>query len=506
MRPVAAQAADRLSAAVDIARRHPGRVLAAVLVGHLVVWTFLPMLLSANLQLDLVEGLALGKEWQIGYWKHPPLPWWVTDLIYRVTGDVRAVYALGPLAAIVCMLGVYALARDMVGPAQALIPVLALEGIHYYNISAVKFAHDQMQLPVWAWGGFFLYRALTRGSALYWLAAGAMVALAFWTKYSAVVFGLSLGLFLLVDPRARASWRTPGPYLMALAFAVVVAPHALWLIENYRDSPLVYAEGRSLQHRYGFIVTPLRWIGGQLAFVAPALLLIALAYGPRPAVVPADEKAAFDRRYATMLAFGPFVLVTLAFVLSGRSPVLLWGYPLWSFLPLAATVWLGPVTDGERLKSFAAGWLVIFVTLPLIYALAPVVEAQFRNRQQAIHFPGREAAEHMTRAWREKTSTPLTYVTGEEFVANNVAVYSPDRPHVIVEGRFTRAPWVDAADARRKGILVVWTAGLEHPILMPLWARTFGFKVSDATTVEFKSHSPRGTPVRLRYVVIPPQP
>jgi hypothetical protein len=41
---------------------------------------------------------------------------------------------------------------------------------------------------------------------------------------------------------------------------------------------------------------------------------------------------------------------------------------------------------------------------------------------------------------------------------------------------------------------------------MPLWARTFGFKVSDATTVEFKSHSPRGTPVRLRYVVIPPQP
>ena len=71
--------------------------LAVVLALHVVIWTALPALLSHNLQLDLAEDLALGREWQLGYWKHPPLPWWLADLAYRIAGDVRAVYLLGPL-------------------------------------------------------------------------------------------------------------------------------------------------------------------------------------------------------------------------------------------------------------------------------------------------------------------------------------------------------------------------------------------------------------------------
>ncbi len=79
-------APSRLAALVDFARREPGRCLAAVLVAHVVIWTALPALLSHNLQLDLAEDLALGREWQLGYWKHPPLPWWLADLAYRARG------------------------------------------------------------------------------------------------------------------------------------------------------------------------------------------------------------------------------------------------------------------------------------------------------------------------------------------------------------------------------------------------------------------------------------
>ena len=110
------------------------------------VWTLIPILVCPNLQLDLVEDLALGKEWQLGYWKHPPLPWWVADLAYRLTGQVDAVYVLGPLAAVLCFYAVWLLGREIVGPFRALIAVLVLEGVHFYNFSVVKFAHDQMQL------------------------------------------------------------------------------------------------------------------------------------------------------------------------------------------------------------------------------------------------------------------------------------------------------------------------------------------------------------------------
>src|SRR5437016_10384445 len=83
-----------LSALLDLAVRAPGKVLAAVLALHLAVWTLLPIWVCPNLQLDLAEDLALGREWQLGYWKHPPLPWWIADLVYRLTGTIDSVYVL----------------------------------------------------------------------------------------------------------------------------------------------------------------------------------------------------------------------------------------------------------------------------------------------------------------------------------------------------------------------------------------------------------------------------
>ena len=201
----------------------------SLLALHLVIWTALPALLSHNLQLDLVEDLALGREWQLGYWKHPPLPWWAADAIYRVTGSVYAVYLLGPLSAVACMYVVWLLGRDIVGGFQALIAVAALEGIHFFNFSVPKFAHDQMQLPFWALTGLFLYRAIARERVLDWMLAGAALALCFWSKYAAFALAGSIGLFMLFDPAARRTLRTAGPWLMALAFLIVIAPNLKWL-------------------------------------------------------------------------------------------------------------------------------------------------------------------------------------------------------------------------------------------------------------------------------------
>ena len=38
-------------------------------------------------------------------------------------------------------------------------------------------------------------------------------------------------------------------------------------------------------------------------------------------------------------------------------------------------------------------------------------------------------ADLVTKVWRDKYGTPLLYAAGSEFVVNNLAVYSPDRPH-----------------------------------------------------------------------------
>ena len=462
--PRAARAWLDVARAIDFARRQPGRVLAFILVVHVIVWTALPILVCPNLQLDLAEDLALGKEWQLGYWKHPPLPWWIAHLVYRATGSIDSVYLLGPLSAALCMYAVWRLGREVVAPFAALVAVLSLEGLHYFNFSVVKFSHDQMQLPFWALTGWFVYRAITTGRALNWVLSGVFLALAFWSKYAAFALAATIGLFLLVDPRARQAWRGAGPYLMALTFLITLAPNLWWLVDS-GFQPFRYVDQRAATatHWYQFATFPLVWTGSQIVALAPvvALLLILLTRVIRRV----DGEEAFARRYVTALALGPFAVTTIIAALLGRQPIAMWGYPLWCFAPLAAVMWFAPSTDPRRMAWFARAFLLLFLGLPAIYAAVELFEPLLRDREKATHFPGRLLAETITRQWRERTGSALRYVSGAavgtgpgEFAANNVAVYSPDRPHVIVHGNPGLSPWIDMADVERHGAVLVWQA------------------------------------------------
>jgi hypothetical protein len=502
-----------LDRVLDLARRRPGTVLAWVLGAHLVLWTLVPILVCRNLQLDLVEDLALGKEWQLGYWKHPPLPWWLADALYRLTGDVHSVYLLGPLSAVLAMYFAWRLAGEVTDPVSALVAVLALEGLHFFNFSVVKFAHDQMQLSFWALTGWFAYRAVARARLIDWALAGVFLALAFWSKYAAVALAGTIGLYLIFDPTARRAWRTPGPYVMAVAFLIVLAPNLGWLIEH-DFLPLRYVDARAVTaaHWYQYLWFPLQWTAGQVLNLLPVLALVAIVCWPLVKREPGGD--AFARRTVTVLALGPFAFTTIAAAILGRLPIAMWGYPLWSFAPLAIVMWFPPAASPERLKRFARLFVLVFAGWLVIYAGDEVLEPLVRDRPKATNFPGRAVAEAITQAWREKTNTPLTYVAqvpraspgAGEFAANNVAVYSPDRPHVIVHGDPHLSPWVDPADLKRRGAVIVWEQGPGAPdfpdSLRAIYPRA---EIQPLLTVPRLTLRP-GRPAVIGYAFVPPEP
>jgi hypothetical protein len=501
--------ASLLSRAVEFARRQPGYVLAWVLGLHLAVWTLLPIIVCRNLQLDLAEDLALGKEWQLGYWKHPPLPWWLADLAYWLTGQIESVYLLGPLVSVLCLYFVWRLAREVTSPLIALAAVLALEGVHYYNFSVVKFAHDQVQLPFWALTGWFVYRAITEKRALDWILSGAFLALAFWSKYAAFALAATVGLILLFDPVARPVWRTRGPYLMAVAFLIVLGPNLWWLVNN-AFQPFRYLDGRAQEvaHWYQYLTFPLRWTVSQIFYLLAAAILLAFLYGwqlPRRGGVVSS----FALRYVTALALGPFLVTTAISGLLGRLPIAMWGYPLWSFAPLAFLMWFPPAGSGRNWRQFAAAFAVVFAILPVAYAADELFEAVVRDRVKASQFPGRTLAEIVTKRWREIAAAPLKYVGGApipggggEFAANNVAVYSPDRPHVLVEGEPKLSPWIDMADFDRQGGVLVWQSA--DPMPEAMRAR-FPRALPQAPLVLAPQTLVPRSPVVVQFAIVPPR-
>ena len=81
-----ALSSSRGFALVEKIAAHPGRAFTAFLAVHAAVWTLLPTLIYPNLPLDLIEALLYGREWQLGYDKLPPLPWWLVQVAYRLAG------------------------------------------------------------------------------------------------------------------------------------------------------------------------------------------------------------------------------------------------------------------------------------------------------------------------------------------------------------------------------------------------------------------------------------
>src|SRR5215470_3042545 len=148
--PASAQAAGL----IRWIERRPGAAFGSFLAMHFVVWTVLPALLYANLPLDLIEALVYGREWQLGYDKLPPLPWWLIEGVRRVFDADIAYYATAQIAVLVAFALVFALARSLVGVVGALIAVLIVDGLHYFHYTAVKFNHDVIQLPFWALAGY----------------------------------------------------------------------------------------------------------------------------------------------------------------------------------------------------------------------------------------------------------------------------------------------------------------------------------------------------------------
>jgi hypothetical protein len=169
-------------------------------------------------------------------------------------------------------------------------------------------------------------------------------------------------------------------------------------------------------------------------------------------------------------------------------------------------MWLGTVTDTVRLKRFAAAFLAIFVAMPVIYAAVEIGEPLVRDRPKATQFPGRLLANAITLMWRDKVNAPLVYVGGGEFATNNVAVYAPDRPHVIVHGDPSLSPWIDRADLARRGAVLVWEDGQADEARLAQWRATFpGFTLQEPLVLPRQTIRPT-RPVRVHVAIVPPRP
>ena len=417
-----------------------------------------------------------------------------TDAVY---------YAMAQAVVIAAFVAVWMTARPLVGTIGALIAVLIIDGLHYFQYTAVKFNHDVIQLPFWALAGYAFHAALKGGRLRHWLLLGLAIGAGLWAKYFIVLLVMTYALFLLFNRDARRALATPGPYLAVAVALVVMAPNLWWLFAN-DFSPLAYGEARASPVRGWFdhLVHPTMFAASQLFFALPSLFIAAALLWPQPArqQTAADR---FDRRIVTLLALGPGTLMIALTALSGRGAVSMWGYPLWLFLGLWIVMAVGAVLDADRIKRVVAAWGFVFAVFVLVFLVNYSVLPSIDHRYRAVFYPGDELAAALTERFHAATGHKLRYVIGSMWDGGNLAHYSPDQPQVLIDGLPQRAPWIDLNDLRAKGAVVVWTKG-DTERLPPQFAAIAG---SAAVGTPFTLPPRRGDSVlHVGWAVLPPRP
>jgi hypothetical protein len=147
----------------------------------------------------------------------------------------------------------------------------------------------------------------------------------------------------------------------------------------------------------------------------------------------------------------------------------MWGYPIWLYLG----VWLVLVAQRpvERLLTpIVRLWTVVFIGFNVAFVVNYTVLPYYDHRYRAVFFPGQEMARIMSERYRATTGHSVAYVISAIWDGGLIEHYCPSHPPVLIDGDPRRAPWIDLADLKARGELVVWIAG--DPAVMPVALRT----------------------------------
>jgi len=457
-------------------------LLACLIALQILCWTLVPLWTLPNAPLDVIEGAIWGHQFEWGYHKGPPLFAWLIGLSGNLLpGSLLPILLFSQLSIAAAYWAIARLARRLMSPRDAFIAVLVTSVIYYLGYPSPEFNPIILQMAFSALAISFFFTAATEDRIQDWAIFGAAAGLGVLSRYSVTIHLLAIAAFAIGTPEIRRQWRTPGPYLAIAVGMGVVLPHLAWLVSTDFIS-LKYIDSRSAYTAGAYrLLEPLRFIAAQLLAALPAMVLLGLAaFSGRPGqergAAPDADRVLQARRYLLLLGIVPIPFVAALAILSGRALRDMWGAPLWIAAPLLGVLLLRQRISDRGFRRLAMVWPVLYAAPLVIFAISMIYGPAILHRNKRVSFPGEALALEITTRFRQQTGHPLRYVVGDLWLAGNITFYSPDQPQSFTEGDVARAPWIDLAQLRHCGAVVVWqpalTAGRMPEIYTQLFPQT----------------------------------
>lgn len=482
---------------------------AAVAFGLIAALSALRLLVAAvaPLAYDETYYWLWSKHLAAGYLDHPPMVAFVIRLGTTIAGDNPfGLRLIAVLLAIPATWAVWRSAAILIGDAR-----IAATAAVYFNLTLMVAAGtvivtpDAPLLASAAFVLFFLVKVKQTGSGPWWLAVGAAVGAGCLSKYTALFFGASIFLWLLIDRQNRRWFLSPWPYLGGIVALALFMPVIVWnAMHDWSSFEKQFGRAR------GDGLT-LRFIGEHLAAqlglaTPPIALLGVLGFW----CLSSRTGASVSTRILLQALFWPLTIYLLWHSLHSRVEGN-WTGPIFPVFVIAAAIaahsqdwtggWSGFVRWLRRLAVPVGMLMIAGVYLQACLGVVPFGRADPTARQLGAGMPALAAEIDGIRK-REGATVILT----ETYAATGwLSFYLPERSAVVQfhEGiRWVQQPPPDPALFQGTALYVC-----QAPCLFPLDVRRRWRAFDKIATLQRERHDvtiDQWDVYRLRGAIGPP--
>ena len=404
-----------------INKKNTSNTLTIFLLFHLIIWTLVPTLSNVNLPLDTIEALAWGSNLDWGFNKHPPLSAFAVEIFYQIFGNQDwAYYFLSQIFVITAFIVVYKFSVEIFNNKNlALLSVLLLEGIYFYNFTTPEFNVNVAQLPFWALTAYYTWRCIKYDKGTDYVFLGLFAGLGILSKYLFIylIIGITLLFFYFLKKGVRFSHF----FIAGLITLLIILPHLLWLTEN-NFITITYGllrtggVGSFLDH----LIYPLIFLVKQIGLLIPFLLMFYfLIKKVKPKINLKDKKLVF----LLLITIAPIFFMLLTSMIMGAKIRTMWMTPFYLFFGVLFIYIFQNNILTKNLNKFYFIFLFFFLISPISYLGISLTKDTKRT-----DYPGKEIARLVQNKWNNNFINEIKIVVGDEWSAGNLSYHLKSRP------------------------------------------------------------------------------
>ncbi len=394
---------------------------------HLIIWTIVPYFSNKNLPLDVIEALAWGQNFDLGYNKHPPLSAWIPGLLFKIFGNKDWIYyLLSQVFIVISFIFLWKLSSFFLKKNyQILLSVLTIESIAFFTFETPQFNVNICQIPLWIGTVYFFFKSIRKNKITDWIFLGVFSALGFLTKYIFAYLLISLFFYLvfifLIKKKINFN------YLYALlTFFLITLPHFQWLIQN--DFTTIYYAvkrgGLNEFNIYNHLLNPIKFLASQIAISLPFLLLGYFLIKKIKIKLPFNNEKFIFLIFSFIL---PFFLILITSIISGSRIRTMWMIPFYSLIGVFFIFLYQDQINLKKLKKFYIILIIFLVISPTLYSLRSIY------KDSRTGYEGKKIALQIEKEWKTISKEKISNVGFSEWYAGNLSYQLSNRPKVFLE-------------------------------------------------------------------------